>query len=200
MGMKKLLSTVTVIMGIIMVLYIATLAMPHMNYTAAERVPVGDGTETKLEMVEKNMSIWSFLAFPDASKGAAVKNQMKQEFGDMDYSINDATTGLIVLIVLAILGAICAFMKSDKFVATWLPLAWFVIGLVVYFTNSYVKLGGADYIVQLAIIFIVGIMAAALFIAHLPDVIAERKQIRMEIRITKERERGMKASREAAGK
>ncbi|MBE7042277.1 MAG: hypothetical protein E7399_02145 [Ruminococcaceae bacterium] len=196
----KLLSAVTIIMGIIMVLYIATLALPHMDYSAATRVPTGVGDETELVMEEKGMSVLSFLAFPDSSKETAVRSGMQAQFGDSDYSINGATTGPVLLLVLAILGAVCAFMKSNKFIASILPLAWSIYGLVVYFTNSYIKLGGVDYWVQLAIIIVVGILAIALGIIRLPGVIAERKQIRMEIRITKERERGMQVARESADK
>ncbi len=196
----KLLSAVTIIMGIIMVLYIATLGLPHMEYSAATRVPTGNGDETELVVEQKSMSVLSFIGFPDSSKESAVKTGIQKEFGESEYSINDATTGLIILFVVAILGAVAAFLKSKKFIASLLPLAWSIYGLVVYFTNSYVKLGGIDYIVQLIVLIVVGVLALALAIVRLPDVIAERKQIRMEIRITKERERGMQAVREAAEK
>ena len=196
----KLLSAVTVIMGIIMVLYIATLALPHMNYSAATRVPTGVGDETELVVEDKDMSVLSFLAFPDSSKDTAVKNGMRSQFNDNDYSINGATTGLVLLFLVAILGAVCAFMKSNKFIASLLPIVWSIYGLYVYFTNNFVKLGGVDYYVQLAVLIVVGVLALVLAIVRLPGVIAERKQIRMEIKITKERERGMQAAREVAGK
>ncbi len=197
---SKSWSAVTVIMGIIMILYIATLFLPHMEYSAAVRVPTGVGDEMELVMQEKSMSVLSFLAFPDSSKASAIKNGMREEFGDTDYTINGATTGPVLLLVIAVLGAVCAFIKSDKFIASLLPIAWCIYGLVVYFTNTYIKLGGLDYIIQLSILIVVGILALVLGIVRLPAVIAERKRIRMEIRITKERERGMQAAREAAGK
>ena len=196
----KLLSAVTVIMGIIMILYIATLFLPHMDYSAATHVPTGVGDEKELVVEEKNMSVLSFLAFPDATKESAIKNGIREQFGDNDYTINGATTGPILLMLVAVLGAVCAFMKSNKFIASLLPLAWCVYGLFVYFTNTYIKLGTVDYWVQLAILIVVGILAVVLGAVRLPDVIAERKQIREEIRITKERERGMQEARKAAGK
>ncbi len=196
----KLLSAVTVIMGIIMILYIATLFLPHMEYSAATRVPTGVGEETKLEVEQKSMSVLSFLAFPDASKESAIKTGIREQFGSSDYTINGATTGPVLLILLAVLGAVCAFMKSEKFIASLLPLAWSIFGLVVCFTNTYIKLGTVDYWLQLAILIVVGILAVVLGAVRLPDVIAERKQIREEIRITKEHERGMQEARKAAGK
>lgn len=200
MKKSKLLSAVTIIMGIIMVLYIATLGMPHMEYSAATRVPTGNGDETELVVEQKGMSVLSFVGFPDSSKESAVKAGIQKEFGDSDYSINSATTGPVVLFVVAILGAVAAFLLNKKFIASLLPLAWSIYGLFVYFTNTYIKLGGADYIVQLILLIVVGILALVLAIVRLPGVIAERKQIRMEIRITKEREKGMQAKREAVGK
>lgn len=191
----KLLSAVTVIMGIIMILYIATLALPHMDYSVATHVPTGVGDEKELVVEEKNMSVLSFLAFPESSKEAAIKNGIREQFGDNDYTINGATTGPILLMLVAVLGAVCAFMKKDKFMASLLPLAWCIYGLYVYFTNTYVRLGGVDYIMQLTILIVVGILALVLGIVRLPDVIAERKQIRMEIRVTKEREKGMQEAK-----
>ncbi len=200
MKTSKIWNAVAIIMGIIMILYIAALALPHMDYTAAVRVPTGEGDEMELIMEEKNMSVLSFLGFPDSSKENAIKKGVQTQFGDNDYTINSATTGPLLLILVAVLGALCAFMKGNKFIASILPLLWSIGGLFVYFTNTFIQLGGVDYWVQLAVLIVVGILALVLAIVRLPGVIAERKQIRMEIRITRERERGMQEARKAAEK
>ena len=191
--MKKgtMLSVLTIIMGIIMVLYIGALGLPHMDYAVATKVPTADGTDTEMVMVEDNMNVLSFLAFPNSGKETAIKNQMKQKLDDTDYTINGATTGPVLLIILAVLGAVACFLKKDKFIASFLPLAWCIYGVYVYLTNSYIRLGGVDYWVQFALLAIVGVLAIALGAARLPGVIAERKQIREEIKITKQREAGI---------
>lgn len=187
----KLWSALTVVMGIVMIFYIAALALPHMSYNAAIRVPTGNGDETELKVEERDMSVLSFLAFPDSSKESAIKTELKNQFGDTDYSINGVTTGLLLLVVVAVLGAVCAFLKSQKFIASFIPLFWSIGGFYVYFTNHYVQIGQMDYWVQLVLLGVAGVLALLLAIVRLPGVIAERKQIRMEIKITKERERGM---------
>lgn len=191
--MKKgtMLSVLTIIMGIIMVLYIGVLGLPHMDYAVATKVPTADGTDTELVMVEDNMSVLSFLAFPNSGKETAIKNQMKQKLDDTDYTINGVTTGPLLLILLAVLGAVACFLKRDKFIASFLPLAWCIFGIYVYMTNNYIRLGGADYWVQLALLVIAGVLAIVLGAVRLPGVIADRKQIREEIRITKQREAGI---------
>lgn len=199
MKQNKVLSVATVIMGILMVLYIAALAMPHMEYTSSQRIPTGVGDETELVVEDKTMTILSFLAFPDTSKGAAIESQIEERF-DAEYTINGATTGPVLLFLFAILGAVASVFWRKKFIASILPLLWSIYGLYVYFTNTYVKLGGLDYYVQLVLIGVVGVLALVLMILRLPGVIAERKKIREEIRITKERERGFQKMREAAGK
>lgn len=197
MKQNKVLSSIAVVMGILMILYIAALAMPHMEYNTSKRVPTGVGDETELVIEEGSMSILSFLGFPDSAKEAAVKTRVEKEF-DADYTINSATTGPVLLIVLGILGVVAAFLLRKKFICSILPLAWSIYGIVVYFTNPYIMLGGVDYYVQLALLVVTGVIALALALLRLPGVIAERKQIREEIRITKEREKGMQAKREAA--
>ena len=199
MKQNKVLSVATVIMGILMVLYIAALAMPHMEYTSSQRIPTGVGDETELVVEDKTMTILSFLAFPDTSKGAAIESQIEERF-DAEYTINGATTGPVLLFLFAILGAVASVFWRKKFIASILPLLWSIYGLYVYFTNTYVKLGGLDYYVQLVLIGVVGVLTLVLMILRLPGVIAERKKIREEIRITKERERGFQKMREAAGK
>ena len=199
MKQNKVLSAVSVIMGILMILYIAALAMPHMEYKASKRVATGVGDETELVIEDKTMSVLSFLAFPDSSKGASIKSQVEKQF-DADYTINGATTGPVLMVLIAVLGAVAAFLLRKKFISSILPLLWSIGGLVVYFTNPYIRLGAADYYVQLVLIAVVGVIALVLGILRLPGVIAERKQIREEIRITKERERGFQEMRKAAGK
>lgn len=198
MKSNKILNAVAVIMGIIMVIYIAAMAMPHIEYKASKRVPVGSGDETELVVEEKEMNLLSFMAFPDTTKDAGVKALLQKE--GVEYDRDNAVNGPVLLFAFAIVGAVFSILLRKKFSCIWLPLAWSIYGLYVYFTNAFVMLGQTDYYVQLALLIIVGVLAIVLGAMRLPGVIAERKQIRMEIRITKERERGMQEKRKAMGK
>jgi len=107
-----------------------------LTFKNGEVITTGYSTEFGYDGVQE-LSILGYVGFP--YKVESFTGEMCYKlFG---YNINDVVLVPIVLLVLAVLGAVFCYLKRGKMSAAYLPAAFGIVGLIGYATSDFLKLG-----------------------------------------------------------